>query len=34
MKSGRGTVGKTPVIGAVERGGRITLSRIPNTSNG
>lgn len=32
LNSGRGTAGKTPVIGACERGGRITLSRIPNTS--
>lgn len=32
LKSGRGTVGKTPVIGAVERGGRVTTSPMNGTT--
>lgn len=32
LKSGRGTVGKLPVIGACERGGRVTSSRLKGTS--
>ena len=32
IKSGTGTVGKTPVMGACERGGRVTTSRVKGTS--
>ena len=32
MKSGRGTMGKTPVMGAVERGGRVTTSVLKGTT--
>lgn len=32
IPSGRGTVGKTPVMGACERGGRVTASKVKGTS--
>lgn len=32
LRSGRGTIGKTPVIGAVERGGRVTTTKANGTT--
>lgn len=32
QKSGRGTIGKTPVMGAVERNGRVTASKVNGTT--
>ena len=34
LKAGRGTVGKQPVIGARERGGKVKAMMIPNTGAG